>query len=411
MPSPRLTAGSISRPGSASQMHIRSQAEPSPHQLAAEVQRPQSSFQGHPGSQPMYSPRQVPGEIPHHNHRPVPSPRRPYAVPVQPPPSPHQPFSHFPHRSPEMQSNGYVSQRHASTGTLSPRSPTAENQLPPIRLPNISRPRSEAHAGSNMISPPQTAVGARPGHYTGHQQPTPPIMQSPRLSAAEISRPQTASNMHPPLATMSPVLGHTEPRRPNSSYSRTMPFHAPLPTMQPNYSGTGYQSSAPSAHQYAQPNRPQGHLRRHSESACQPQLQQYALAGSPQIANSTPRSYQSHELDQGPRRNPALDPFLSELSPSVRKALLEQVGAERPDLVPYDFRINQNRYRCPFCKESTLEPIALVNHIKMSCPMLEEKYKQDKIEQGFEANRGKRVKPAKRKSQMAQAAKNARVRS
>ncbi|RBQ68624.1 hypothetical protein FVER14953_21022 [Fusarium verticillioides] len=181
--------------------------------------------------------------------------------------------------------------------------------------------------------------------------------------------------------------------------------------MQPNYSGTGYQSSAPSAHQYAQPNRPQGHLRRHSESACQPQLQQYALAGSPQIANSTPRSYQSHELDQGPRRNPALDPFLSELSPSVRKALLEQVGAEGPDLVPYDFRINQNRYRCPFCKESTLEPIALVNHIKMSCPMLEEKYKQDKIEQGFEANRGKRVKPAKRKSQMAQAAKNARVRS
>ncbi|PNP81177.1 hypothetical protein FNYG_05644 [Fusarium nygamai] len=411
MPSPRLAAGSISRPGSASQMHVRSQAMPSPHQLAAEVQRPQSSFQGHPGSQPMYSPRQVPGEIPPHNHRPVPSPRRPYAVPVQPPPSPHQPFSHFPHRSPEMQGNGYVSQRHASTGTLSPQSSTAENQLPPIRLPNISRPRSEAHAGSNMISPPQTAVGARPGHYTGHQQPTPPIMQSPRLSAAEISRPHTASNMRPPLATMSPTLGHTEPRRPNSSYSQTMPFHAPLPTMQPNYSSTGYQSSAPSAHQYAQPNRPQGHLRRHSESACQPQLQQYALAGSPQIANSTPRSYQSHELDQGTRRNPALDPFLSELSPNVRKALLEQVGTERPDLVPCDFLNNENRYRCPFCKESTLEPIALINHIKMSCPMLEEKYKQDKIEQGFEANRGKRVKPAKRKSQMAQAAKNARVRS
>ncbi|KAF5694356.1 hypothetical protein FDENT_1222 [Fusarium denticulatum] len=411
MPSPRLAAGSISRPSSASQMHIRSQAMPSPHQLAAEVQRPQSSFQGHPGSQPMYSPRQVPGEISHHNHRPVPSPRRPYAVPVQPPPSPHQPFGHFPHRSPQMQGNGYVSQRHASTGTLSPQSSTAENQLPPIRLPNISRPRSEAHTGPNMISPPQTAVGARSGHYTGHQQPTPPIMQSPRLSAAEISRPHTASNMRPPLATMSPVLGQTEPRRPNSSYSQTMPFHAPLPTMQPNYSGTGYQSSAPSAHQYAQPNRPQGHLRRHSESAYQPQLQQYALAGSPQIANSTPRSYQSHELDQGPRRNPALDPFLSELSPNVRKALLEQVGTERPDLVPCDFLNNENRYRCPFCKESTLDPIALINHIKMSCPMLEEKYKQDKIEQVFEANRGKRVKPAKRKSQMAQAAKNARVRS
>ncbi|KAG5766176.1 hypothetical protein H9Q72_005737 [Fusarium xylarioides] len=411
MPSPRLAARSISRPGSASQMHIRSQAMPSPHQLAAEVQRPQSKFQGHPGSQPMYSPRQVPGEIPHLNHRPVPSPRRPYAVPVQPPPSPHLPFSPFPHRSPEMQSNGYVSQRHASTGTLSPQSSTAENQLPPIRLPNISRPRSEAHTGLNMISPPQTAVGARPGHYTGHQQPTPPIMQSPRLSAAEISRPHTASNMRPPLAMMSPILGHTEPRRPNSSYSQAMPFHAPLPTMQPSYSSTGYQSSAPSAHQYAQPNRPQGHLRRHSESACQPQLQQYALAGSPQIANSTPRSYQSHELNQGPRRNPALDPFLPELSPNVRKALLEQVGTERPDLVPCDFLNNENRYRCPFCKESTPEPTALINHIKMSCPMLEEKYKQDKIEQVFEANRGKRIKPAKRKSQMAQVAKNARVRS
>ncbi|KAF4439908.1 hypothetical protein FACUT_3870 [Fusarium acutatum] len=419
MPSPRLAARSISRPGSASQIHIRSQAMPSPHQLAADIQRPQSRFQGHPGSQPMYSPRQVPGEIPHHapayeghpNHRPAPSPRRPYAVPVQPPPSPHQPFSHFPHRSPEMQGNGYVSQRHASTGTLSPQSSTAENQLPPIRLPDISRPRSEAHTGSNMISPPQTAVGLRPGHYTGHQQPTPPVMQSPRLSAAEISRPHTASNMRPPLATMSPILGHTEPRRPNSSYSQAMPFHAPLPTMLPNYSSTGYQSSAPSAHQYAQPNRPQGHLRRHSESACQPQLQQYALAGSPQIANSTPRSYQSHELDQGPRRNPALDPFLPELSPNVRKALLEQVNTERPDLVPCDFLTNENRYRCPFCKETTLEPTALIDHIKMSCPMLEEKYKQDKIEQVFEANQGKRVKPAKRKSQMAQTAKNARVRS
>ncbi|SCN99309.1 uncharacterized protein FFE2_09326 [Fusarium fujikuroi] len=419
MPSPRLAARSISRPGSASQMHIRSQAMPSPHQLAAEVQRPQSSFQGHPGSQPMYSPRQVPGEIPRHasgyerhpNHRPAPSPRRPYAVPVQPPPSPHQPFSRFPHQSPEMQGQGYVSQRHASTGTLSPQASTAENQLPPIRLPNISRPRSEAHTTPNMISPPQTAVGARPGHYTGHQQPTPAIMQSPRLSATQISRPHTASNMRPPLATMSPILGHAEPRRPNSSYTQAMPFHAPLPTMLPNYSSTGYQSSAPSAHQYAQPNRPQGHLRRHSESACQPQLQQYALAGSPQIANSTPRSYQSHELDQGPRRNPALDPFLSELSPNVRKALLEQVGTERPDLVPCDFLNNENRYRCPFCKESTLEPTALVDHIKMSCPKLEEKYKQDKNEQAFEANRGKRVKPAKRKSQMAQAAKNARVRS
>ncbi|KAG4275437.1 hypothetical protein FPRO04_08350 [Fusarium proliferatum] len=419
MPSPRLAARSISRPGSASQMHIRSQAMPSPHQLAVEVQRPQSSFQGHPGSQPMYSPRQVPGEIPRHasgyerhpNHRPAPSPRRPYAVPVQPPPSPHQPFSRFPHQNPEMQGQGYVSQRHASTGTLSPQASTAENQLPPIRLPNISRPRSEAHTTPNMISPPQTAVGARPGHYTGHQQPTPAITQSPRLSAAEISRPHTASNMRPPLATMSPILGHAEPRRPNSSYTQAMPFHAPLPTMLPNYSSTGYQSSAPSAHQYAQPNRPQGHLRRHSESACQPQLQQYALAGSPQIANSTPRSYQSHELDQGPRRNPALDPFLSELSPNVRKALLEQVGTERPDLVPCDFLNNENRYRCPFCKESTLEPTALVDHIKMSCPKLEEKYKQDKNEQAIEANRGKRVKPAKRKSQMAQAAKNARVRS
>ncbi|KAI1021154.1 hypothetical protein LB503_010081 [Fusarium chuoi] len=419
VPSPRLAARSISRPGSASQMHIRSQAMPSPHQLAAEVQRPQSSFQGHPGSQPMYSPGQVPGEIPRHasgyerhpNHRPAPSPRRPYAIPVQPPPSPHQPFSRFPQQSPEMQGQGYVSQRHASNGTLSSQASTPENQLPPIRLPNISRPRSEAHTTPNMISPPQTAVGARPGHYTGHQQPTPPIMQSPRLSAAEISRPHTASNMRPPLATMSPILGHAEPRRPNSSYAQAMPFHAPLPTMLPNYSSTGYQSSAPSAHQYAQPNRPQGHLRRHSESACQPQLQQYALAGSPQIANSTPRSYQSHELDQGPRRNPALDPFLSELSPNVRKALLEQVGTERPDLVPCDFLNNENRYRCPFCKESTLEPTALVDHIKMSCPKLEEKYKQDKNEQAFEANRGKRVKPAKRKSQMAQAAKNARVRS
>ncbi|KAF5990544.1 hypothetical protein FBULB1_21 [Fusarium bulbicola] len=419
MPSPRLAARSISRPGSASQMQIRSQAMPSPHQLAAEVQRPQSSFQGHPGSQPMYSPRQVPGDIPHHvsvyerqpTHGPAPSPRRPYAVPVQPPPSPRQPFSHFPHRSPEMQGNGYVSQRHALTGTLSPQSSTAENQLPPIRLSNISRPRSEAHTGPNMISPPQTAVGARPGHYTGHQQPTPPIMQSPRLSAAEISRPHTASNMRPPLATMSPILGHTEPRRSNSSYTQAMPFHAPLPTMLPNYSSTGYQSSAPSAHQYAQPNRPQGHLRRHSESACQPQLQQYALAGSPQIANSTPRSYQSHEPDQGPRRNPALDPFLSELSPNVRKALLELVQTERADLVPCDFLNNDNRYRCPFCKETTPEPTALVNHIKMSCPMLEETYKQDKNEHAFEANRGKRVKPVKRKSQMAQVAKNARVRS
>ncbi|KAL9562519.1 hypothetical protein ACKAV7_013602 [Fusarium commune] len=420
VPSPRLAARSISRPGSASQKHIGSQAMPSPHLLAAEIQRPQSRFQGHPGSQPMYSPRQVPGEIPHHvsayeghpNHRPVPSPRRPYAVPVQPPASPHQSFSHFSRRSPEMQGQGYNSQRHyASTGTLSPQLSTAENQLPPIRLPNISRPRSGAQTAPNMISPPQTAVGARPGHYTGHHQPTPHIMQSPRLSAAEISRPHTASNMHPPLPTMSPILGHTEPRRPNSSYAQSMPFHAPLPTMLPSYSNTSYQSSAPSAHQYAQPNRPQGHLRRHSESACQPQLQQYALAGSPQIAKSTPRSHQSPELDRGPRRNPALDPLLPELSPNVRKALLEQVRTDRLDLIPYDFLNNENRYRCPFCKETTLEPTALIDHIKMSCSMLEEKYKQDKNEQAIEANRAKRVKQAKRKSQMAQATKNARVRS
>ncbi|WKT51135.1 hypothetical protein QSH57_016105 [Fusarium oxysporum f. sp. vasinfectum] len=181
--------------------------------------------------------------------------------------------------------------------------------------------------------------------------------------------------------------------------------------MLPTYSNTSYQSSAPSAHQYAQPNRPQGHLRRHSESACQPQLQQYALAGSPQIANSTPRSYQSPELDRGPRRNPAQDPFLLELSPNVRKALLEQVRTDRLDLIPCDFLNNENKYRCPFCKETTLEPTALINHIKMSCPMLEEKYKQDKNEQAIEANQAKRVKQAKRKSQMAQATKNARVRS
>ncbi|SCO90589.1 uncharacterized protein FRV6_14717 [Fusarium oxysporum] len=420
VPSPRLAARSISRPGSASQKHIVSQAMPSPHQLAAEIQRPRSGFQGHSGLQPMYSPRQVPREIPHRasayeghpNHRPVPSPRRPYAVPVQPPASPQQSFSHFSHRSPEMQGQGYVSQRHyASTGTLSPQLSTAENQLPPIRLPNISRPRSGAQTVPNMISPPQTAVGARPGHYTGHHQPTPHIMQSPRLSAAEISRPHTASNMHPPLPTMSPILGHTEPRRPNSSYAQSMPFHAPLPTMLPTYSNTSYQSSAPSAHQYAQPNRPQGHLRRHSESACQPQLQQYALAGSPQIANSTPRSYQSPELDRGPRRNPAQDRFLPELSPHVRKALLEQVRTDRLDLIPCDFLNNENRYRCPFCKETTLEPTALIDHIKMSCPMLEEKYKQDKNEQAIEANQAKRVKQAKRKSQMTQATKNARVRS
>ncbi|EXK29316.1 hypothetical protein FOMG_14473 [Fusarium oxysporum f. sp. melonis 26406] len=420
VPSPRLAARSISRPGSASQKHIVSQAIPSPHQLAAEIQRPRSGFQGHSGLQPMYSPRQVPREIPHRasayeghpNHCPVPSPRGPYAVPVQPPASPQQSFSHFSHRSPEMQGQGYVSQRHyASTGTLSPQLSTAENQLPPIRLPNISRPRSGAQTALNMISPPQTAVGARPGHYMGHHQPTPHIMQSPRLSAAEISRPHTASNMHPPLPTMSPILGHTEPRRPNSSYAQSMPFHAPLPTMLPTYSNTSYQSSAPSAHQYAQPNRPQGHLRRHSESACQPQLQQYALAGSPQIANSTPRSYQSPELDRGPRRDPAQDPFLPELSPNVRKALLEQVRTDRLDLIPCDFLNNENKYRCPFCKETTLEPTALINHIKMSCPMLEEKYKQDKNEQAIEANQAKRVTQAKRKSQMAQATKNARVRS
>ncbi|EXM12666.1 hypothetical protein FOTG_18846 [Fusarium oxysporum f. sp. vasinfectum 25433] len=81
--------------------------------------------------------------------------------------------------------------------------------------------------------------------------------------------------------------------------------------MLPTYSNTSYQSSAPSAHQYAQPNPSQAHSRRHSESACQPQLQQYALAGSPQIANSTPWSYQPPEL-----------------SPNVRKAFLEQVRTD-----------------------------------------------------------------------------------
>ncbi|KAH7236865.1 uncharacterized protein BKA55DRAFT_521576 [Fusarium redolens] len=428
VPSPSHAVAEAHRPGSASQGHIGSQAMPSPqsqpmhspHQAATGIQPSQSGFQGHPASQLMHSPRQVPREIPHPasayqghpNHRPVSSPRGPYAVPVRPPGPPHHSFSHFSHQSHEMQGQGYIPQRHCPpTGTASPQFPGIENQLPPIRLSNISRPRSGAQTAPNMISPPQTAVGGLPGHYMGHQQPAPHIMQSPRLSAAEISRPRTTSNMNPPLSTMSPILGHTEPRRPNSSYAQSIPFHAPLPTMLPTYSNTSYQSSAPSAHQYAQPNPSQAHSRRHSESACQPQLQQYALAGSPQISNSTPRSYQPPELDQGLRRNPALDPFLPELSPNVRKAFLEQVRTDRPDIIPSDFLNIENRYRCPFCKETTLEPTEFIDHLKMSCPMLKEKYKQDKHENVFEANRTKRAKQTKRKSQTAQAKKNARVRS
>ncbi|EXA30413.1 hypothetical protein FOVG_18214 [Fusarium oxysporum f. sp. pisi HDV247] len=202
--SPRQTSNEVPRPSSAYSGHPESQPMHSPHQAATGIQRSQSGFQGHPASQLMHSPRQVPGEIPHPasayqghpNHRPVPSPRGPYAVPVRPPGPPHHSYSHFSHQSHEMQGQGYIPQRHCPpTGTASPQFPGMENQLPPIRLSNISRPRSGAQTAPNMISPPQTAVGGLPGHYMEHQQPAPHIMQSPRQSAAGIPRPHTVNNM------------------------------------------------------------------------------------------------------------------------------------------------------------------------------------------------------------------------
>ncbi|KAI8416009.1 hypothetical protein FOFC_02317 [Fusarium oxysporum] len=200
----RQASNEVLRPSSAYSGHPESQPMHSPHQAATGIQRSQSGFQGHPASQLMHSPRQVPGEIPHPasayqghpNHRPVPSPRGPYAVPVRLPGPPHHSFSHFSHQSHEMQGQGYIPQRHCPpTGTASPQFPGMENQLPPIRLSNIFRPRSGAQTAPNMISPPQTAVVGLPGHYMEHQQPAPHIMQSPRQSAAGIPRPHTANNM------------------------------------------------------------------------------------------------------------------------------------------------------------------------------------------------------------------------
>ncbi|KAK7570697.1 hypothetical protein V3481_019240 [Fusarium oxysporum f. sp. vasinfectum] len=185
--SPRQASNEVPHPSSAYSGHPGSQPMHSPHQAATRIQRSQSGFQGHPASQPMHSPRQVPGELPHPasayqghpNHRPVPPPRGPYAVPVRPPGPPHHSFSHFSHQNHEMQGLGYIPQRHCPpTGTTSPRFPGMENQLPPIRLSNISRPRSAAQTAPNMISPPQTAVGSLPGHYMGHQQPAPHIQRS-----------------------------------------------------------------------------------------------------------------------------------------------------------------------------------------------------------------------------------------
>ncbi|KAF4340131.1 hypothetical protein FBEOM_5992 [Fusarium beomiforme] len=410
--SPRQPSTSFQRPGSALQGKVASPPMPSPRQAAASISRPHSAVQNHVGSPQMYSPRPSPIEVSRPSlayqgsstQYPMPSPRGPYAVPVAPPQgSPHQTLRHFLPLGNDIYGQNSVTQRHwTPTGELSPRLPSMEAQLPPMRLPNISRPRSGPHAAPNtMASPQKNTMGSPPVQQMAH------LMQSPRQSAAEIPRPHTAANMRPPSA-MSPMLGHAEPPRPNSSYAQNVPFHAPLPTMIPAHSNPHYQSSAPSAHRYAKPNPPPGHIRRHSESGTFHHTQQYALGDSPQIANSTPRSHQSHELD--PNIRCYMAPFLPELSPNVRKALLRHLGTNQQDLFPGDFLNAENKYRCLLCRETTPEPREFIDHLKMRCPMLEEIYKQDREEKAKEAMRAKGSMQTKRKSQAPQAKKNARVR-
>ncbi|KAF9771884.1 hypothetical protein IL306_010446 [Fusarium sp. DS 682] len=393
MPSPRQAAMSISRPGSASRGPVASQQMQSPRPTPLEVPRSSTAYQGHPAQYP------------------VPSPRGPYAVPVAPPlGSPHQSVRHLLSQGHGIYVQRSLPQQHwAPTGALSPRLPSMETKLPPMRLPDISHPRAGSHTTPNeMVSPRQSTMGSPPMHHTTYQQHAPQFMQSPRQSAAEIHRPHTAVNMRPLPSAMSPMLGYAEPPRPNSSYAQNVPFNAPLPTMIPAHSNPNYQSSAPSAHRYAQPNPPQGHSRRRSESAALHQTQQYALGGSPQIANSTPRSHQPHELD--PNMRCYLAPFFPELSPNIRRAIQKKVGKNQQDFFPGDFLNSENRYKCPFCVTATQEPREFIDHLKMGCEFLEEVYREDRDEKVKEVNKASRGKQTKRKSQAPQANKNARVR-
>ncbi|KAF5719705.1 hypothetical protein FMUND_4558 [Fusarium mundagurra] len=419
MTSPRQPATECQQPRSAFQGQVASPPMPSPRQAAMSISRPGSASQGPVASQQMQSPRPTPMEVPrsstayqeHPAQYPVPSPRGPYAVPVAPPlGSPHQSSRHFLSQGHGMYVQRSLSQQHwAPTGALSPRLPSMETKLPPMRLPDISHLRAGSHTTPNaMASPRQSTMGSPPMHHTTYQQHAPQFMQSPRQSAAEIHRPHTAVNMRPPPSAMSPIPGYAEPPRPNSSYAQNVPYNAPLPTMIPAHSNPNYQSSAPSAHCYAQPNPPQGHSRRHSESAALHQTQQYALGGSPQIANSTPRSHQPHELDPNMRRY--LAPFFPELSPNVRTAIQKKLGKNQQDFFPGDFLNSVNRYECPFCERMTPVPREFIDHLKMGCENLKEKYREDRDEKVKEVNKANRGKQTKRKSQAPQANKNARVR-